>query len=332
MSDIPRTFAASGFRAGNPGVGSSAERLCVRVAVTGATGVIGVPVVSALVSAGHDVVGMARTPEKAARLAGLGATAAPADLFDHESLVALFADADAVCNFATHIPVGLAAALPWSWRENDRLRTEGVRRVMAAARVAGVRRVVQESVSFLYADHGDRWITEQSPVEITPATEPASVGESHVQAFQSGPRHGVVLRFGTIVGDDPLTRWLLHNAEHGRPIGLGAPERWAHLVHTDDLGSAVLSALTAPSGIYNVGAEPVLRGDLVAGYAAAVGRGAARFMGPLLTKLSGPRVEPLTRSLRVSSEQFTSQTGWTAGRAAFDPSWFDVVTTSGALR
>jgi nucleoside-diphosphate-sugar epimerase len=296
----------------------------LRVAVSGATGVIGQSAVRALVAAGHDVVGLARTQGKAAFLESLGARPVQTSLFDRDGLARMFEGCDAVCNFATRIPVGYAAVRPGAWRENDRLRTEGVRRVVDAARVAGVRRVVQESVSFLYADNGDGWITEQSPVEINGATEPASVGESHVQDYQCRSRHGVVLRFGTIVGDDDLTRWTLRSAGHGRPIGLGRPETWAHVTHTDDLGPAVVAALTAPSGVYNVGAEPVLRADLVQGYADAVGHASAEFVGPLLTKVAGFRVEPLTRSLRVSSEHFTAQTGWTPRRATFDASWFDV--------
>src|SRR3954452_152430 len=81
----------------------------MRVAVTGATGVIGVSVVPELVAAGHDVVGLARTPEKAQLLERMGATSVRASLQDHEALVGLFDRADAVCNFATHVPVGLAA-------------------------------------------------------------------------------------------------------------------------------------------------------------------------------------------------------------------------------
>src|SRR5690606_7276915 len=115
----------------------------------------------------------------------------------------------------------------------------------------------------------------------------------------------VILRFGMIVGDDPMTRYLLRAAAHGRPVGLGRPDGWIHLVHTDDLGPAVLAALHAPRGTYNVGAEPVRRADLVAGYAARVGADAATFLGPLLRRLVGPRMEPLARSLRVCSEQFS---------------------------
>jgi len=305
----------------------------VKVAVTGATGVIGTSAVRALVAAGHDVVGLARTPQKAALLHDLGATSARTTNFEHEGLVEMFDGCDAVCNVATHIPVGISAAWPGAWRENDRLRTDGVRRVVAAAREAGVRRFVQESVSFIYADHGDGWITEESPLEINRATEPASVGESHLQAYQCGSRHGVALRFGTIVGADGLTRRMLKSARNRRPIGMGSPGGWAHLVHTDDLGSAVVAALNAPSGVYNVGAEPALRADLVQGVADAVGRDSAEFMGPFLRRIAGPRVEPLARSLRVSSEHFIAQTGWTPRRSVFDASWFDVPSTeSKALR
>ena len=299
----------------------------MKVAVTGATGVIGTSAVRALVAAGHDVVGLARTPDKAGLLEALGARAVSTSIFDHDGLTRMFEGSDAVCNFATHIPIGFGAVWPGAWRENDRLRTEGVQRVVDAVRAAGVRRLVQESVSFIYADNGDDWINEQSPVAITRATEPASVGESHVQDYACRSRHGVVLRFGTIVGDDELTRWMLRSDRHGRPFGVGDPESWGHVVHTDDLGPAVVAALTAPRGTYNVGAEPVRRADLVQGYADAVGQTAGQFMGPLLRRLSGTRVEPLTRSLRVDSEHFVAQTGWTPRRAKFDASWFDVVDT-----
>ena len=229
----------------------------------------------------------------------------------------MFDGCDAVCNLATHIPVGLAALRSRAWRENDRLRTEGVRRVVDAAQEARVRRLVQESVSFLYADDGDGWIAEDSPLDINPATEPASVGESHAQGYRSEVRHSVVLRFGTIVGDDDLTRWQLRTARSGLPVGVGTPAGWAHLVHTDDLGSAVAAALCAPSGTYNVGAEPTRREDLVAGLRrggrtpydvhasrpAAAGRLPARAAHPVAARELGTfhgtdRLDPTTGPLR----------------------------------
>jgi nucleoside-diphosphate-sugar epimerase len=143
-----------------------------------------------------------------------------------------------------------------------------------------------------------------------------------VQEYTCGSRIGVVLRFGTIVGDDPMTRMQLRAVRRGQAIGLGAPDGWAHLVHTDDLGSAVLAALHVPSGVYNVGAEPVRRVQMVAGYSIAAGRESIDFVSPLVRWLGGARLEPLARSLRVSSEHFSAQSGWVSRRAHFDASWF----------
>jgi nucleoside-diphosphate-sugar epimerase len=304
----------------------------VKVAVTGATGVIGSSAVSALVAAGHDVVGLARTPEKADLLAGLGATPYVGSLADHELLVGMFTGADAVANLATHVPVGLAGAIPGAWRTNDRLRTEGVRRVVDAAREAGVRRIIQESVSQLYADQGDTWVAEGSPLGITRATEPASVAEAQVQGYTCDSRIGVVLRFGFIVGDDEMTSWQLRAAVQGRSVGLGDPEGWLHPVHTDDLGPAVVAALSAPSGVYNVGSEPVRRADYVQAYADAVGRRELSFLSPFMTRVAGSRAEPLARSLRVCTDHFTASTGWSPRRASFDAGWLEANVAQLAVR
>ena len=304
----------------------------MKVAVTGATGVIGSSAVRALVAAGHDVVGLARTPDKADRLTALGATPRIGSLADHDFLVGMFTGADAVANLATHVPVGFAGAVPGAWRTNDRLRTEGVRRVVHAAREAGVRRIVQESVSHLYADQGDAWVAEGSPLDITRATEPASVAEAQVQEYTCDSRVGVVLRFGFIVGDDEMTRWQLRAAVQGRSVGLGHPEGWLHAVHTDDLGPAVVAALSAPSGVYNVGAQPVRRADYVQGYADAVGRRGLSFLSPFMTRMVGTRAEPLTRSLRVCNDHFTASTGWSPHRATFDAGWLEANVAQLATR
>lgn len=293
----------------------------MKVAVVGATGVVGASAVRAMVDAGHDVFALVRSPEKASLLESRGATPVSADIFDRDSLTAMFEGCDVVVNAASCVPVGYRAARSRAWREDDRLRTEGVRRVIEAACDAHVRRLVQESVSMVYADHGDTWIDESSSLGINSATEPACVAETHVQAYRSDLRQGIVLRLGLVIGDDPMTRWLLRGARRGRPVGMGSPDGWVHPLHTDDIGPAVVAALTAPSGIYNVGAEPVRRREIVQGYAEAVGRDSVGFMGPLLTRLSGRRAEPLTRSLRVSSGCFRSHTGWTPRRAHFDSSW-----------
>ncbi len=295
----------------------------MRTVLTGGTGVIGRASVTALLDAGHDVVVITRSSSGAELVEQLGAVPVLGDVLDPPSLAAAFEGADAVINLATKIPVGRSALVPGAWRRNARLRTTGVANVVEAARHAGVRRVVQESVSLLYAGQHDEWITEQSPVDVTAMTEPSAVGESLVQDYTCGSRMGVVLRFGTIVGDDAQTRYWLRATASGRRIGLGHPSDWAHVIHTDDLGGAVLSALHAPSGVYNVGAEPVQRHDLVQGYADAAKVETGAFMGAWGHWLAGPRLEPLSRSLRVSADHFAAQTGWRAVRPKFEAGWLD---------
>lgn len=293
----------------------------MKVVVSGGTGVIGRSAVRALVSAGHEVDVVARSVANVAVIEGLGGRARRGDLFDADSLIPLFADADVVVNLATNVPVGYAAAWPTAWRRNDDLRNRAVEQITRAARAAGVRRIVQESATFIYADKGDAWIAEHDPIDITPATEPLAVSESFVQDFAGGSRTGVIVRFGTIIGEDPLTRFWLRAAGSGRPTGIGRAEQWSHLIHTDDLGPAIVAALQAPSGVYNVGAAPVRRGEVVDGFAQAAGVASGAFLGPVLRRLAGYRVEPMTRSLRVSSEHFVAQTGWQPQRPAFGLDW-----------
>lgn len=264
---------------------------------------------------------LCRRPENLPVIEEMRAHPIRGDIFDPESLAAAFAGAGAVVNLATHVPVGALGAFRRSWRQHDRLRIKGVACVVRAALTAGVRRIVQESVSTVYADAGDDWIDERSQLAITGPVEPAAVAESKVQAYSCDSRAGVILRFGQVVGEDPMTRYWLNAAAHGRPVGVGTPDQWAHLVHTDDVGSAVVAALVAPQGCYNVGAEPARKADLMAVYADAAGVGEVGFMGPMLRRMAGYRLEPYARSLRVCSERFSSQTGWRPARGRLDGSW-----------
>lgn len=54
----------------------------MRVLLAGATGVIGVRLVPLLIAAGHEVVGLTRTPEKVAQLEVAGAAGVTVDILD----------------------------------------------------------------------------------------------------------------------------------------------------------------------------------------------------------------------------------------------------------
>jgi nucleoside-diphosphate-sugar epimerase len=195
--------------------------------------------------------------------------------------------------------------------------------LVQAARSVGVRRFVQRSVSLVYADQGPDWITERSPLCVTSMTEPASMDEVAVQAFTSPCREGVVLRMGLVLGDPGTTRTWLRAVASRRATDGG--DGFTHLLHLDDVAPAVHAALEAPSGIYNVGAAPVRRGELLECCLSHAGRRALGLSGAHAWTAAwrARQLEPVTRSLRVSSSAFMGTTGWAPRREVFDASWLE---------
>lgn len=288
----------------------------MHVFVAGATGVLGSAAVRRLVAGGHEVTGIARGAVKQRALAEAGARAVAADLFDPAAVRAAVEGHDVVCNLTTHIPVGSAAARPSAWRENDRIRAEGSAILAKAAADCGALRFLQEGVGFVYADAGDAWITESGRLDPTPVTRSSLAAADHAMGFADQYRFAVVLRFGTLYGDDPNTRWTLDRVRRGKPVLAGDPAAYVSPITVDDAAAAVLAALAAPSGIYNVAGTPVRREEYARALGTAAGsESSARYFSPLATRLAGKKMELLARSQRISSDAFHTATGWRARTA-----------------
>src|SRR5262245_39960540 len=131
----------------------------VKVLISGATGVIGARTIPLLLAAGHEVSALVRSPDRAARLAAVGAKPVLADLFDPSGLRAAVSGHEIVINLATHMPpLDWRAMLPGAWAENDRIRSVGSANLVDAALAARARILIQESFALAYIDFGDSWI------------------------------------------------------------------------------------------------------------------------------------------------------------------------------
>ena len=126
---------------------------------------------------------------------------------------------------------------------------------MAAARATGAERLVKESVSFVYRDHGDDWIDESSPLIPDLGLLASTLeGETLALGFADDGTHAVVLRFGLFYGGvrNRGTDEALKLARFRRSSIAGRTDAYMASIHVDDVATAVVAALEIPTGIYNV--------------------------------------------------------------------------------
>jgi nucleoside-diphosphate-sugar epimerase len=194
----------------------------VRIFVAGATGVIGIRLVPRLVAAGHVVAGMTRTPSKAALLRELGAEPVVCDVYDAELLrsVVVASVPDVLIHELTDLPDD-ERRITEHPGANARIRREGTRNVLDAARAAKVGRFLAESVAWDLSGDGG-----------------AAVNELEAAVLAYG---GVVLRYGRLYG--PGTYHEHRLPDHPR-------------VQVDEAARRTVEALDEPSGIFTISEPP----------------------------------------------------------------------------
>jgi nucleoside-diphosphate-sugar epimerase len=249
----------------------------MRVFVAGATGVIGRRLLPALRTAGHQPIAMTRSPEKAAALAAQGIEAVVCDAYDAAGLTRAVADArpDQIVHALTDLPEEInMRRFERDVQSTGRLRREGTRNLLAAARAAGVRRILAESIAFIYAPEGDRVKDEDAP--LATATLPAAaepIADLERQVLGAG---GIVLRYGQLYG--PGTgfakdgAWAANLRRRRLPI-VGAGSGMFSFLHVDDAASATVAALgrDGPATYNVVDDDPAPVHEWVPVYARAVG-------------------------------------------------------------
>jgi dihydroflavonol-4-reductase len=187
----------------------------VKIAVTGATGMVGGQVVRAALEGGHDVLALTRPgPGRRGGTLRVGPHDVPraaAALTDTTSLTDALRGCDGLVHCAAVYAFGAARAA-----EVDEVNTEGTRAAIEAAAGAGVARVVVTTSSVtcgssqLPRARSERDHLGSEPV---PAYYASKAAQEQV-ALETGQRHGlpVVLALPTVVLGGPFTRLAPSNA------------------------------------------------------------------------------------------------------------------------
>ncbi|EGH70368.1 NAD-dependent epimerase/dehydratase family protein [Pseudomonas syringae] len=214
-----------------------------KVFVAGASGVIGRALLKLLVAAGYSVYGATRRTEKVKDIEATGATAVVVDVYDAERLneELIRIQPWAVVHQLTDLPRGLSPELMAKAVENNaRIRTEGTRNLVAAARAAGATRLIAQSIAWAYRP-GDTPYLETSPLDVeaqgSRGISVEGVAALEQQVLSEPALNGTVLRYGQLYGPDTGT---------DEPTGTSP-------VHVQDAARAVLLALQKEqSGIFNI--------------------------------------------------------------------------------
>lgn len=236
----------------------------MRVAVVGATGILGRSLVPLLVKQRDAVRILAKNPEKARNF---GVETASLDLLSHNAedrLPALLRDCDAVMHLATSIPRD--PGIPNAWEANTRLRTEGTRRLLEAALAGGATKYIQQSITMAYRDRGDEWLYENAPLDDSQArasiTAPVREMETMVRAIPPSKLSWTILRGGSFVGSGTAQDDLIARLRSGHASVPCDGRNYISLIRVEDMATAVLAALQAQAGtIFNIVDEPLRNGD-----------------------------------------------------------------------
>ena len=285
----------------------------MRIFFTGATGVIGTQTVPLLVGEGHDVTAVHITDDQATWLAEVGATPVAVDLFDAAAVAAAVDGMDVVIHMATAIPPQSKMPKRESWAMNDRLRTEATKNLVNGALAGGVGAFIQQSVAFAYADGATTWLDEDSPIEpVWDVMDTALFAESEVVRFTAAGGRGIVLRLASLYGPGKASEeYAAAVADRKLPIVGGGANYVSH-IHSHDVATAIVAALQAPAGTYNIADDqPVTKRVELDALARTLGapppRTAPRWIARLMV---GGAANMLTVSHRVSNRRFKDVTGW----------------------
>jgi nucleoside-diphosphate-sugar epimerase len=227
----------------------------MRVFVAGGTGVIGRRLVPQLVARGHQVTATTTSEGKRELLEQLGAEGVLMDGLDAAAVGQAVAAArpDAIVNEMTALSAAHAGrANPRKpgrfFALTNRLRSEGIDHLLAAAQATGVSHIVTQSHASMNGLRSGGWVkTEEDPLEVLEGTKEINHLESVV--VKAG---GAVLRYGAFYGHDAHDDQLRLVRKRLIPV-VGGGNGHVSWVHVDDAATATVLALEQKAhGVFNI--------------------------------------------------------------------------------
>jgi nucleoside-diphosphate-sugar epimerase len=296
----------------------------MRVFLAGAAGVIGRRLLPLLLAEGHQVTGTTRSRVRAEQLRAAGAEPVVVDAFDAAALAQAVADAhpDAVIHQLTSIPPRIdPRKMERDFATNDRLRTEGTANLVAAARAAGVERLIAQSVAFFYAPgppgtvHGEDdplLSVEQAPAAVKRSTKAlAALERTALDADGTVLRYGYFYGPGSAIARDGSTGEAL--AKRQLPIVGSGAGVWS-FIHVDDAAVATIAALDAGKpGVFNVvDDEPARVADWIPALAEALAARKPRKVPALLARPLAGRygIAIMTEAQGAANARAKRELGW----------------------
>jgi len=227
----------------------------MRVFVAGGTGVIGRRLVPQLVARGHQVTATTTSAGKLGLLEQLGAEGTVMDGLDAAAVCEAVAAArpDAIVNEMTGLSEAHAGKPNLRKAERffsitNRLRSEGIDHLLAAAEATGVSHVVAQGHASMNGIRQGGWVkTEEDPLEVVEGTKAINHLEDVV--VRAG---GAVLRYGGFYGpgaNDDQVKLVLKRLF---PL-VGGGTGYVSWVHVDDAVSATVLAVEQKArGVFNI--------------------------------------------------------------------------------
>jgi len=312
----------------------------MKVFVAGASGAVGRPLLRQLAAAGHEVTGTTRREERAAEIEAAGARPAVCDAFDAAALEAAVAAAqpEVVINQLTSLPQEYNPRKASFYEATDRVRREGGHNLVEAARKAGARRFLTQSIAFLYAPEGGRVKDEEAPPFADAPGHFAGAVQAMVgherEVVESPDFEGLVLRYGQFYG--PAT-YYAPDGHLGREVKrrrfpvVGPGTGVFSFLHVEDAAGATVAALDrGGAGIYNVvDDEPSPLHEWLPVYAEALGAAPPRRVPVWLARIvAGSAVAAMATELRgASNAKAKRELAWQPRY----PSWRQGFADSAAL-